>query len=84
MLAEVVKYVESVTRSRGMISRELKIQMINLIKRCIEQSESFIELLEEMLNNSHAVQSDKISQTIIYHQIRESKYFIGIDQLILS
>ena len=82
-LAEVVKYIESVTRSRGSVGRALKVQMLELIQQCIDQSQSFTELLEDMLQNSHAVRADKTSQVLLYHMIRESKYFIGIDQLII-
>ena len=84
MNAEAVKYIESVTRSKGMVSRELKMQMQNVIKRCVEQSMSFSDFMKEMLQNSHAVRSNKPSMTVIHHMIRESQYFIGIDQLILS
>lgn len=84
MHAEVVKYAESATRSRGMVSRDMRARMFELVKKCIEQSEAFTEFLEEMLQNSNAVRSNQASQTVIHHQIRESKYFIGIDQLILS
>jgi len=84
MHAEVIKCIESVTRSKGMVSRELKIQMKSLIKRCIAQSGMFSEFLEELLRSSGAVRASQPSQTVIRHQIRESQYFIGIDQLILS
>ena len=84
MHAEVVKYAESATRSRGIIGRELRMQMLKLVKLCIDQSEDFTELLADMLKNSRAVHASQTSQTVIHHMIRESKYFIGIDQLILS
>ena len=84
MHGEVVKYIESVNRSRGTESRELRMQMTNIIKQCIDQSKSFCACLEEMLQNSHAVRSNQASQMVIHHQIRESQYFIGIDQLILN
>ena len=84
MNAETVKYIESVNRSRGVLSRELKAQMLNLIHKCLEQSKSFVLLLSEMLQDSHAVQENPTSRTVINHMIRESNYFIGIDRLILS
>ena len=84
MHAEAVKYTTSVTRSKGILTRERKIKMMNFIKSCIDQSGNFVELMEDMLQNSHAVQSSQPSQTVIRHMIRESQYFIGIDQLILS
>ena len=83
MQAEVVKYIESVTRSKGVVSRALKWEMRDVVKRCIEQSKEFVGLMTEMLQNSHAVQKSQPSQTVIRHMIRESQYFIGIGQLIL-
>ena len=82
--AEAVKFIAGITRSKGMVSRQLKIQMLDLIKRCVEQSQNFIGLMTEMLQHSHAVRSNQPSQTVIHHMIRESQYFIGIDQLILT
>ena len=84
MNAQAVKYIASITRSKGMISREMKIQMLDFVRQCINQSQSFIALMTEMLENSQAVKSNQVSQTVIHHMIRESSYFIGIDQLILS
>ena len=84
MNSEAVKYIESVTRSQGVISRELRIQMYDFIKRCLEQSERFVEFMEEMLQKSDAVHSSKPSQDVINHMIRESRYFIGIAQLVLT
>lgn len=81
---ELVKYVQSVTRSKGIVSRELKVQMLALIKQCLKQSKEFVEFLEELLQNSDAVRLNQSSQTVIHHIVRESQYFIGIDQLILS
>ena len=82
--AETVKYIASITRSKGMVSRELKIQMQSLVKQCVEQSRHFVGFMTEMLHNSHAVRSNKTSQSLIHHMLRESQYFIGIDQLILG
>ena len=84
MHAETVKYVESVIRSKGMVSRDLKMQMLDVIKQCVEQSKGFVDFMEEMLRNSQAVRSSQPSQTVIHHMIRESQYFIGIGQLILT
>lgn len=84
MHAQTVKYIESITRSKGMVSRELKMQMFNLIKNCIEQSQNFIDFIGSLLHNSHAVSTNPSSQEVIRHMIRESQYFIGIAQLILQ
>ena len=81
---EAVKYVESVVRSEGAVSPELKAQMLDLIMLCVEQSQKFVGLMEEMLNNSQAVRANPPSVAVIHHMIRESQYFIGIAQLILT
>jgi len=84
MQAEVAKYIASLTRSKGVVSRELHVQMLNLIKQCLEQSNNFCKLLDDMVRNSHAVRTNQPAQVVIPHMIRESSYFIGIAQLILS
>ena len=82
--AELVKYIESVTRSGGRYSNTLNNEMLQVIKAAVRQSENFVEYLTEMLRESQAVQANSASQTVINHIIRESQYFIGIDQLILA
>ena len=84
MNAEAAKYIQSVNRSKGMISRELNRQMVDFVGQCVGQSQSFVALLTEMLQNSHAVISNATAPTLLNHMIRESQYFIGIDQLILQ
>jgi len=84
MNAEAAKYITSITRSKGAVSRALRSQMINFVKRCVEQSQGFTMLMTDMLQNSGAVSSNPSSQEVIRHMIRESQYYIGIGQLILS
>ena len=84
MQAEAVKYIESINRAKGMISRELRGQMLEMIRQCIVQSEKFIGLMEELLQNSQAVHVNQSSQGVIKHMIRESSYFVGIAQLVLT
>ena len=84
MNAEAVKYITSITRSKGVISREKKFEMLNFVKRCISQSEDFIALMTEMLQSSESIQTNPPAQVLLRHMIRESEYFIGIGQLILG
>ena len=81
---EAVKYIESVTRSEGNIDPELKAQMLDLIAVCVDASKKFVDFMEGLLNNSHAVRANPSSMAVIHHMIRESMYFIGIAQLILQ
>jgi len=82
--AEAAKYIESVTRSKGMVGRELKVQMLQFISKCIGQSQSYVDFIGSLLTDSHAVRANPPSQEVIRHMIRESEYFIGIAQLILQ
>ncbi len=82
--AEVVKYIESATRSKGMVSNSIKMGMMEAIKQSINLSGMFVTFLQDMLQKSAVVKANQTSQTVIHHIIRESQYFIGIDQLILS
>ena len=84
MNAETVKYITSITRSNGMVSREMRTQMLKLIRECIEQSREFVKYMTKLLEDSNAVRSSQSSQVVIHHMIRESQYFIGIDQLIIG
>ena len=82
--AEAAKYIESVNRADGAVSPELKAQMLELILLCVDKSQQFVDFMEELLKDSKAVQANPSSMAVIRHMIRESQYFIGIAQLILS
>jgi hypothetical protein len=58
--------------------------MLNFIHQCVEQSKSFSEFMTEMLQNSHVIRASQSAQALLHHMIRESQYFVGIDQLMLS
>jgi len=82
MHAELVKYIESAVRSRGELSSGLYNEMAMAVKMSIQLSAEFVDYLNTMLGQSRSVQGNASSQTVINHIIRESQYFIGIDQLL--
>jgi hypothetical protein len=84
MNAEAAKYIQSINRSMEMTSHGLNAQMLNFIHQCVEQSKSFSAFMTEMLQNSHVIRASQSAQALLHHMIRESQYFIGIDQLMLS
>ena len=84
MYAELVKYVESAVRSRGELTSGLYNEMAMAVKMSIQLSAEFVEYLNTMLGQSRSVQGNASSQTVINHIIRESQYFIGIDQLLFE
>jgi len=82
--AEAVKFIQSINRSRGTTSRELNRQMLDFLHDCITQSQGFCDLLQKMLKESPTIKSNSAAQGVLQHMIRESQYFIGIDQLMLQ
>ncbi|HHU63639.1 MAG TPA: DUF2935 domain-containing protein [Clostridiales bacterium] len=79
----VVRYIETVVRSKGCICPELKQGIFRLIGCALQQSKQFIMLLDRMLAESRAVGSSVTAQVVINHIRRESEYFIGIVQAFL-
>jgi hypothetical protein len=79
----VVRYIETVIRSKGHISPSLEQEILQLIEFAIRESQQFINFLNRMLAESNAVRSNPTAQVVINHIRRESEYFIGIAQTIL-
>lgn len=79
----VVRYIETVIRSKGHISPSLEQEILQLIEFAIRESQQFINFLNRMLAESGAVRSNPTAQVVINHIRRESEYFIGIAQTIL-
>jgi len=82
--SEIVKYIESSVRGGRMLGREIYAQILNLLTVCVDQSNDFVGLLNELLYSSRAVKEAAAAQGVIHHMIRESQYYIGIGQLILT
>lgn len=80
---QVVRWIETVTRSPHRISPRLRQRVIELVRFCLHQSELFIELLRTIRDQSEAFKGNMTAQVVMNHIIRESEYFIGIAQTIL-
>lgn len=78
------KWIEAVIRSNMTISPELWKHVEALLQRSTAQSTEFIKQLFGMLERSAAVRSVPTAPTVIQHIIRESEYFLGILQSILT
>jgi len=81
--AQAVQLVESATRAGGNVEPELKARMLELVMHCVEQSQKFVEFMEEILRDSAAARGNAVATEVIRHMVRESQYFVGIAQLIL-
>ncbi len=80
---KTVQYIEAIIRSKGNISPMFYQQTMQLINLGLEQSQKFVLLLNEMLEDSKAVSDNPVAVTVINHIRRESEYFIGIAKTIL-
>jgi len=81
---QVVRFIESVIRSGSQVSNQLYQQVLQLVSYCLQQSESFIQLCEQIKTHSQAVSSNHTANVVLNHIIRESEYFVGIAQALLS
>ncbi len=79
---QLVRFIESVIRSKGKVDEEMLCEIKKWLVYGIEQSQKFVNFLDHLLKQSEAVKGSVPSQTVINHIIRESQYFIGIEELI--
>lgn len=80
---QAIRYIESVNRSKEFLANELYNQVLQLIDFSLQQSQSFIQLCEQIKTQSTAVSQNPTAKVVLNHIIRESEYFIGIAQTIL-
>lgn len=80
----VVAMIETVIRSKGNISPQTYQKIMELISFSNKQSQQFVVFLNHMLKNSKAIAKNMVARTVISHIIRESQYYIGISNAILS
>jgi type III secretion system FlhB-like substrate exporter len=81
---QVVRYIESLVRLGAYVPNELYHQVLQLISFCLEQSQSFIQLCQQIQTQSNAVSQNPTAKVVLNHIIRESEYFTGIAQALLS
>jgi len=82
--ATFVRYIELVGRSGYKVSSDVYKQIMDLVSFSLRQSEQFIALLNQLGTQSAALKSDPTAITVLNHIRRESEYFIGIAQALLS
>ncbi|MCQ6282042.1 DUF2935 domain-containing protein [Bacillus sp. EB600] len=81
---QIIRFIESVVRLGEYVPNELYHQVIQLVSFCLQQSQSFIQLCEQIKTQSSAVSQNPTAKVVINHIIRESEYFTGISQALLS
>lgn len=78
------RFIETVVRSGKHIPHEVQGQIRELVTFALHQSEQFTRLLDQLLTESAPVKANPVVQTVIHHIRRESEYFMGIVQALLS
>lgn len=82
--AAAQRWIEAVIRSGGSVNPAMWAQIHLLMQAAVAESKAFIQLLFYMLNHSQAVKQLPTAPIVIMHIIRESEYFLGVMQAILT
>lgn len=80
----IVKYIELLLRSVDHISQGVEGEILQLIHCTIQQSQEFINFLNQLISTSRAVKANPIAITVINHIRRESEYYIGIASAVIE
>ncbi|WP_227939283.1 DUF2935 domain-containing protein [Alkalihalobacillus deserti] len=79
----VIRYIETVNRSKGQVSQALYQDIMQLISFCLQQSEQFINFCRTIMEESEPISANPTAKVVLNHIIVESEYFIGVAQTIL-
>ncbi|MBZ5753304.1 DUF2935 domain-containing protein [Metabacillus rhizolycopersici] len=79
----VIRYIETVNRSKGQVSQALYQDIMQLISFCLQQSEQFINFCRIIMEESEPISANPTAKVVLNHIIVESEYFIGVAQTIL-
>ncbi|MFC7392147.1 DUF2935 domain-containing protein [Scopulibacillus cellulosilyticus] len=79
----VVRFVETVNRSKGPFNYHLYQDLMSLVSHCLDQSKSFIAFCGMLMEESEPIKTNPTAKVVMNHIIDESEYFIGIAQTIL-
>ena len=82
--AVLVQYFERLNRSCYEMTPEIIQHIVTMIEVTLRQSQSFIQFLGNMLQNSNAVKNASAGVVVTNHIIRESEYYIGIAKTYLD
>ncbi|AIM15938.1 hypothetical protein HW35_06060 [Bacillus sp. X1(2014)] len=80
---QVVRFIETVVRSGYYIPNQLYQHVLQLVSYCLQESNAFIQLCQQIKTNSVAVSNNPTAKVVLDHIIRESEYFTGIAQALI-
>ncbi len=78
------RYIELVVRSGHVVSPAIIEQINRLVEFSLQQSNQFVQLLDQLGMESVPLKNNPTAITVLNHIRRESEYFIGIAQEYLS
>ena len=82
--ATILQHIERLNRSCYKITPEIIQNIIQLIEITLQQSQTFITFLGNMMENSPAVKNSLAAVIVVNHIIRESEYYIAIAKTYLN
>lgn len=80
-LSAAVRYIETLVRLGGHSNPAIHAKVLQVTHFSVDQSEKFIAFIEELKKNSKAIKSNPVIPTVLNHIERESKYFVGVLQV---
>ncbi len=79
-----VRYIEAVARSGATPSSAVMGQIRELVLFSANQSVEFIAFLDQLAAESVPIKTNMVAKTVLHHIRRESEYFVGITQAMLT
>lgn len=81
--ATFVQYIETAVRGGQYLQPQFYQQVLALVQYALQESEQFIQLLNQLGTESEPIKNNPTAITVLNHIRRESEYFIGISQALL-
>lgn len=79
-----IRYIEIVVGAGYHISPMIYNQMMQLVYFALQQSQQFVQFLNQLAAESAALKSNPTAITVLNHIRRESEYFIGVAEALLQ
>ncbi|WP_096466077.1 DUF2935 domain-containing protein [Aneurinibacillus soli] len=79
-----VRYIEIVSGSGYHISPMIYNEIMHLVHFALQQSQQFVQFLNQLAAESAALKSNPTAITVLNHIRRESEYFIGVSEALLQ
>jgi Domain of unknown function (DUF2935) len=78
------RYIETLNRIGNCVDDEIRQKIMKLVGYSLDESRKFIFLVNNIATQSSVVRQNRTAIVVLNHIRRESEYFIGIAQTLLS